>query len=35
MEELKALHAKLDQQTPEIQFLSGALGRIADPSAKQ
>ena len=32
-EELKALHAKIGQQALEIDFLSGALGRINDPSA--
>ena len=34
-EELKALHAKIGQQALEIDFLSGALGRINDPSAKR
>lgn len=34
-EELKALHAKIGQQALEIDFLSGALGRISDPSAKR
>ena len=34
-EELKALHAKIGQQVLEIEFLSGALGRISDPSAKR
>lgn len=34
-EELKALHAKIGQQAVEIDFLSGALGRISDPSAKR
>ena len=34
-EELKALHAKIGQQALEIDFLSGALGRIDGPSAKR
>ncbi|ANO51719.1 transposase [Woeseia oceani] len=34
-EELNALHAKIGQQALEIDFLSGALGRISDPSAKR
>lgn len=34
-EELKALHAKIGQQALEIDFLSGALGRINGPSAKR
>lgn len=34
-EELKALHAKIEQQALEIDFLSGALGRINGPSAKR
>jgi len=34
-DELKALHAKIGQQALEIDFLSGALGRISDPSAKR
>ncbi len=34
-EELKALHAKIGQQALEIDFLSGALGRMNDPSAKR
>lgn len=34
-EDLKALHAKIGQQALEIDFLSGALGRINDPSAKR
>ena len=32
--DLKALHAKIGQQALEIDFLSGALGRIGDASAK-
>ena len=32
--ELKTLTAKIGQQALEIDFLSGALGRIDDPSAK-
>jgi transposase len=34
-EELKALHAKIGPQVLEIDFLSGALGRNSDPSAKR
>lgn len=34
-QELKDLHAKIGQQALEIDFLSGALGRISDPSAKR
>ena len=34
-EELKALHAKIGQQALEIDFLSGALGRLDGPSAKR
>ncbi len=34
-EELKVLHAKIGQQALEIDFLSGALGRIDGPSAKR
>lgn len=34
-EELKALHAKIGQQELEIDFLSGALGRIDGTSAKR
>ena len=34
-EELKALHAKIGQQALEIDFLSGALGRIDGTSAKR
>ncbi len=34
-DELKALHAKIGQQALEIDFLSGALGRISDPSARR
>jgi len=33
--DLKALHAKIGQQALEIDFLSGALGRGSDPSAKR
>jgi transposase len=32
---VKELHAKIGQQALEIDFLSGALGRIGDPSAKR
>ena len=34
-EELKALHTKSGQQALEIDFLSGALGRISEPSVKR
>jgi transposase len=33
--DLKALHAKIGEQALEIDFLSGALGRIGDASAKR
>ena len=33
--DLKELHAKIGQQALEIDFLSGALGRIDDASAKR
>lgn len=33
--DLKELHAKIGQQALEIDFLSGALGRIGDASAKR
>jgi transposase-like protein len=33
--DLKALHAKIGRQALEIDFLSGALDRIDDPSAKR
>ena len=33
--DIKELHAKIGQQALEIDFLSGALGRIGDPSAKR
>ena len=35
MPDLKELHAKIGQQALEIDFLSGALGRIDDASAKR
>ena len=35
MRDLKELHAKIGQQALEIDFLSGALGRIDDASAKR
>ena len=34
-DELKALHAKIGPPALAIDFLSGALGRINDPSAKR
>lgn len=33
--DLRALHAKIGQQTLEIDFLAGALGRLPGPSAKK
>lgn len=33
--DLKALHAKIGQQALEIDFLSGALGRVGEASAKR
>ena len=33
--DLKELHAKIGQQALEIDFLSGALGRVGDASAKR
>jgi transposase len=33
--DLKELHAKIGQQALEIDFLSHALGRIGDPSARR
>ncbi len=33
--DVKELHAKIGQLTMETDFLSGALGRIGDPSAKK
>jgi transposase len=33
--DIKELHAKIGQQALEIDFLSGALGRIGDSSAKR
>ena len=33
--DLKELHAKIGQQALEIDFLSGALGRMGDASAKR
>ena len=33
--DVKALHAKIGQLAMENDFLSGALGRIAEPSAKK
>ncbi len=33
--DVKELHAKIGQLTIENDFLSGALGRIAEPSAKR
>ena len=33
--DLKELHAKIGQQSLEIDFLSGALGRMGDASAKR
>ena len=33
--ELKELHAKIGQQALEIDFLSGALGRVGDTSARR
>ena len=33
--DLKALHAKIGKQALEIDFLSGALGRVDEPSAKR
>jgi transposase len=35
MPDLKELHAKIGQQALEIDFLSGALGRMGDTSAKR
>ena len=35
LQDLKELHAKIGQQALEIDFLSGALGRIDDASAKR
>jgi transposase-like protein len=35
MPDLKELHAKIGQQALEIDFLSGALGRMGDASAKR
>ena len=33
--DIKALHAKIGQLSMENDFLSGALGRIGEPSAKR